>query len=227
MSEFDQFAKEYDEALERGISLSGESKDYFAAGRIRWLLKKIPGPCPRGMRIMDFGCGTGTSCPLLHDVFPGSCVVGVDPSADSLKVARELHGKQGVSFSHPYEIEPATLFDLVFCNGVFHHIPPEKRPETLGWIRGRIKPGGHFVMWENNPLNPGTQWVMHRIPFDRDAVKILPWKGRSMIAKAGFSIVSVTYQFVFPSLLRPFRSLEPRLSRLPLGAQYQVLATRR
>ena len=34
---FDAYAAEYDVALARGISVSGEDKSYFARGRIEWL----------------------------------------------------------------------------------------------------------------------------------------------------------------------------------------------
>ncbi len=34
---FDRFADDYDHALNQGISISGEDKDFFANGRIVWL----------------------------------------------------------------------------------------------------------------------------------------------------------------------------------------------
>ena len=41
MSQFDAYAAEYDDALARGISVSGEDKDYFASGRIEWVLRLL------------------------------------------------------------------------------------------------------------------------------------------------------------------------------------------
>ena len=38
-SAFDSYAAEYDAALQQGISVSGEGKDFFARGRIAWLAK--------------------------------------------------------------------------------------------------------------------------------------------------------------------------------------------
>ena len=35
--EFDEFAEDYDKALEEGIAVSGEHKEYFAQGRVNWL----------------------------------------------------------------------------------------------------------------------------------------------------------------------------------------------
>jgi len=44
--------------------------------------------------------------------------------------------------------------DLAYCNGVFHHIAPDARPEALAMIRDALKPGGLFAFWENNAWNP-------------------------------------------------------------------------
>ena len=40
---------------------------------------------------------------------------------------------------------------------------------------------------------------------------------------AGFPDASVKYRIFFPHFLRALRPLEPRLTWLPLGAQYYVL----
>src|SRR5438445_109754 len=41
-SEFDRYAGTYDSALNRGLSVSGESKEYFAHQRVRWLAARLP-----------------------------------------------------------------------------------------------------------------------------------------------------------------------------------------
>src|SRR5437870_1900508 len=55
-------------------------------------------------------------------------------------------------------------FDLCYCNGVFHHIPPHERLGAARLIFRSLARGGHFALFENNPLNPGTRMVMRRIP---------------------------------------------------------------
>ncbi len=82
-------------------------------------------------------------------------------------------------------------------------------------------------MWENNPWNPGTRYVMSRIPFDRDAVTLTPREARALVRANGFDIVDTTFLFIFPRALRWLRALEPPLARLPFGAQYQVLCRKR
>ena len=84
-----------------------------------------------------------------------------------------------------------------------------------------------FALWENNPWNPGTRYIMSRVPFDRDAIVITPFEARRLLRDAGFEIISTDYLFVFPHLLRALRPLERLLTPFPLGGQYLVLARKR
>ena len=40
-AEFDEFAGNYDEALNEGLKFTGEGRDYFAAGRVEWLTQRL------------------------------------------------------------------------------------------------------------------------------------------------------------------------------------------
>src|SRR3954468_15194441 len=61
---FDQYADEYDVALAKAISVSGEDKMYFARGRVDWTKRVLEILGEKPATIMDFGCGTGSSIPL-------------------------------------------------------------------------------------------------------------------------------------------------------------------
>ena len=80
-----------------------------------------------------------------------------------------------------------------------------------------------MAFWENNPWNPGTRYVMSRIPFDRDAITLTPPEARRMLQAGGFDILRTDFLFIFPRVFSWFRGVEPFLVQLPLGAQYQVL----
>ena len=222
MSEFDTYAAAYDDALAQGISVSGEDKDYFARGRVAWVMRLLAARGVAPGRALDFGCGTGTTVPLLIDAGIPE-VLGIDTSEMSLQVARTLHRARGISFSTIADYRPDATIDLAFCNGVFHHIPPADRRGAVEYIARSLRPGGLFAFWENNPWNPGTRYVMSRIPFDRDAITLSVLESRRLLSEAGFRIVRSDFLFVFPRLLKPLRVLEPALSRLPLGAQYGIL----
>ncbi|MGE0440151.1 MAG: class I SAM-dependent methyltransferase [Gemmatimonadales bacterium] len=207
------------------MALTGERKDYYARRRIEWLAGRL-GSNARVDRVLDFGCGTGTSVPLLREVLGAREVVGVDPSGASLDRARAEHGGVGVSFALPGEPAAAGPFDLAFCNGVFHHIPPGERLEAVASVVRSLRPGGWFACWENNPLNPGTRIVMRRVAFDRDAIMLRSGELAGLFRRAGLAVVRVDFLFVFPRFLRIFRPLEPFVTALPLGGQYQVLGQR-
>ena len=68
---------------------------------------------------------------------------------------------------------------------------------------------------------------MNRIPFDRDAIMLSAPEAKRLLRSAEFDILRVDFLFIFPRALRALRSLEPVLSRLPLGAQYQVLVQKK
>ncbi len=223
-SDFDAYAAGYDAALARGLVLSGEGKEYFARGRLRWLANCLQRIGFRPANVLDFGCGTGTSIPLIVDILGADSVVGLDASRRALEVAAKSLGEKPVRFVPADRYRPAGDMDLVFTNGVFHHIEPEDRPAALAVIERSLRPGGILAFWENNPLNPGTRWVMRRIPFDRDARPITGGGAARLLRPSGLEVLRTDYLFVFPRVLRACRRLEPWLCRLPIGAQYQILA---
>jgi len=220
---FDAYAAAYDQNLEKGLAVSGESKDFFAGGRVAWLaqvLEKLGSPCNT---IMDYGCGTGSSTPYLFDVLKAAALTGIDVSEDSLAIARRTYPTLPATFLQPGHYTPAANLDLAFCNGVFHHIPPAERAGAVGFVHQSLRPGGLFSFWENNPWNPGTRWVISRIPFDRDAITLTPPEARLLLKNAGFEILRTDFLFVFPRILSWMRRFEPWLIPYPLGAQYHIL----
>lgn len=223
MTRFDSFAEDYDAALNRGLAVSGEGKTYFAQGRIVWLSRCLRQLDLSPQSVLDYGCGTGTATPLFVDILKAQSVVGVDVSARSLEVARRTHGGPAVEYALISDYAPRATNDLAFCNGVFHHIAPIDRLDALRYIAGCLRPGGIFALWENNPWNPGARYVMSKIPFDKDAVMLSARSAAALAKAAGLRPVRCDYCFVFPHALRWCRRLEPLLSRIPLGAQYQLL----
>lgn len=222
-TEFDQYATDYDAALSQGLSVSGEDKNFFARGRISWLQRCLAKIEARPRRVMDFGCGIGSAAPYLIELLDASEVTGVDVSEKSLAAARHLNGSARARFLSFDEYRPREEIDLAFCNGVFHHIPVEDRAAAVSYVYRSLRPGGLFALWENNPLNPGTRLVMSRIPFDKDAVTLTSIEAKRMLRAAGFEILRTDFLFIFPRILGRLRFIEPLVSRLPLGAQYQAL----
>jgi trans-aconitate methyltransferase len=216
---FDEFVEDYEDACERGLSLSGESRDYFAQQRVRQT-RALCADTPVH-RMLDFGCGVGHATPHLLEVFPQAALVGLDTSARSIAAAQQRYGNARASFTTG-ALDP-DAFDLAYSNGTFHHIDPRERPAVLQHIFTAVRPGGMFALWENNPWNPGTRMVMKRIPFDRDAQTLSYREASALLRGSGFAVAAVSFHFYFPSWLKALRSVEKVLTSLPLGAQYCVV----
>lgn len=219
---FDEYAGGYDEALGRGLSLTGEGKEYYARERVRRLAELLTPGAPG--RILDYGCGTGGAIPWLRAAFPGARVWGTDVSEASLELARQEN--PDAEFVSMSSCPGPEGIDLCHCNGVFHHIPPVERDACLDSIRTSLAVGGRLALFENNPFNPGTRLVMSRIPFDRDAITLTPQEAVRRVRRAGLELLRVEFLFFFPRALAVLRPLEAGLRRVPVGGQYLVLARR-
>ncbi|MCC7542541.1 MAG: class I SAM-dependent methyltransferase [Deltaproteobacteria bacterium] len=223
MTDFDLHVAEYRRTLDRGLSISGEDGDYFSRGRVTWLARRLSRHAARPRRLLDLGCGDGRTLPALRDALDASDALGVDASAASIEKARRDIGDPRLRFETLEDFRPSADRDLVYCSGVLHHVPPSERSAFLRTVHDALASGGWLALWENNPWNPGARWVMHRLPFDRDAVMLDVIEAKRRARRAGLYVVHVDFQFVFPRLLAPLRRLEPWLTDWPIGAQYQVL----
>jgi SAM-dependent methyltransferase len=222
-AEFDEFASKYEQILEGPCALSGESPDFYAEERFHWSLRRLIRWLPFETAL-DFGCGIGGSLPYLFQTLGCKRVVAVDPSVESLRVARERYSEFDVRLMTPEEFAPSSNIPFAFCNGVFHHIPPANRLQALAYIRAALSENGILAFWENNPWNPLVAYGMSLNEFDRNAHTLSAPHAVRLLKTAGFRVQFVDFCFFFPHFARMFRGLEPTLRWLPLGAQYLVLA---
>jgi SAM-dependent methyltransferase len=220
---FDEAAADYDAQLSQGLAITGEDKEYFAERRMIHLASCLDAMAFEAREVLDFGCGTGTATPYFFQCLRVRSLWGLDVSDRSLQVASANYRGYRARFLKPAAYEPRENVDLVFCNGVFHHIPIHERDDSLRRVLAALRPEGLLAFWENNPWNPGTRYVMSRVPFDRDAIVISPRQARRILRQAGFEVLRTDFLFFFPAILRGLRGLERRLVKLPLGGQYQVL----
>jgi len=224
---FDSHADDYERQCMEGLAVSGESKEFFARGRIAFLRAwwdRRGRAEPR--RILDYGCGLGDVSALLAEYFPEARVEGVDPSPRCIERATALHATERVCFAvlQGFDEPAAEPADLIHLNGVVHHVEPTQRPQLFETLARRVSPDGIVALFENNPLNPGTRIVMARIPFDRDAVPVTTWEARRRLRAARLRPLRTSHLFFFPGFLRVLRPLERWATRVPLGAQYGIIA---
>ena len=220
---FDQYAVAYEQALSNALAPSGESREYFAEGRVAWLKRCLEETKEPVATLLDFGCGDGATTPLLLQGLNAKSAVGVDVSAKSLAIARTHHASERIRYESIGEFQSSGQMDLAYCNGVFHHILPAQRAAALAMVHRALRVGGLFSFWENNPWSLATRYVMSRCAFDRDAILLSPPEARALLRDAGFKILRTDFRFIFPRALRALRKIEDFVYRAPLGTQYQVL----
>jgi SAM-dependent methyltransferase len=227
-AEFDRFAHEYREQHAANIRLSGETPDFFARYKIDDVAAVLSRTGAEPRRILDFGGGVGNSIGFMRAAFPDSEIVLIDPSQESLDIARQRFPGEA-EFRH---FDGRTIpfddgrFDLVFAACVFHHIPESLHQPLMTEIGRVLTDGGSFFVFEHNPWNPLTMQAVRNCPFDENAVLIGAPELQRRMSAAGLGNNRVSYRFFFPRLLSRLRPLERFLKSVPLGAQYFIHATK-
>src|SRR5687768_4954175 len=128
---FDEYAVSYNSDLQKGLALSGETADYFAKRRVQISSKLLDrrGITPRA--ILDFGCGIGTTLPLLRETFSPERLIGVDTAKEGLEIARKGLSGTRVELRVWDDFSAKEEIDFIYTNGVFHHIPVAERPSVV------------------------------------------------------------------------------------------------
>jgi SAM-dependent methyltransferase len=233
-AEFDAYAPDYAAGMENPLKAAlGGSAEQYIAPKLRWLLRRCPSlrTAEAPMRVLDYGCGTATLLRLMAEAGVTASLAGSDVSEGMLAEAErrwpehlrgacpDLRAQRGERT--PF---PDGSFDLVVISAVLHHVPPEKRPEVYAELCRVARPGGQIVVFEHNPLNPVTRYVVARTPIDRDAVLLHAREAERGLAATGATDLRTRYIMFAPPRLRALAPLEEAFGWLPLGAQYAVIA---
>lgn len=231
-SEFDRFADGYDAALNKSIGFSGYDSSLFDERKIKELygFLRPRGLTERTITFLNFGCGVGRSEKYIARYFPKAAVYSVDPSRESVEKALENNREyrtivfQAINGHQvPFDIE----FDVVLAANVFHHIPPGERIAAVKHLFQKTAEGGYLFMFEHNPFNPLTRKVVHDCPFDENAVLLSPWYAGRMLRSGGFTRRTTRFIHFFPKPLAFLTPMERLLRKLPLGAQYYCVASKK
>lgn len=122
----------------------------------------------RGKKVLDVGCGDGSNSILL--AHHGARVVGIDISEQSIAIARRRAELEGVADRVQFECGPIELarfpeshFDVVWGDGVLHHVIPELEL-VLSKVVQWAKPAGTMIFSEPVSLHPKVRQLRLMLP---------------------------------------------------------------
>ena len=132
---FDGFAEEFDSKLAR--------LDYKAPSLVCAALERVLGASRKDLRILDAGCGTGLSAPLLRPL--ASELIGIDLSAGMLTKAQQRGGYDRLEQAEltAYLRGNAGRFDVVTCVDTLCYFGALEEAFTA--VRHALTPGGLFA----------------------------------------------------------------------------------
>jgi len=228
--EFDNYAKSYNNHLNKSLIRFGEYSEYFSEYKVRDLHYEAASrgiSTQRSLKLLDFGCGIGNSILYTKKYFPNSRIVGVDVSEESVRIAQSVHGRVASFFVLDQNTLPISggEIDIAYAMCVFHHIEPARHLDFLRRICAILRPGGLFLLYEHNPFNPITVQVVNNCPFDVNAKLVAAKAMASLCREAGFSHVNIKYRVFFPRVLSFLRVTEKLITWLPLGGQYYIVCS--
>jgi 2-polyprenyl-3-methyl-5-hydroxy-6-metoxy-1,4-benzoquinol methylase len=124
------------------------------------LFSAAAGEAARGARVLDVGCGRGTSTFGLL-VHKPSYVLGIDVSSREIELARHAAtGMDSVEFRLQSAHQPiADRFDLIIGRSVLHHI--DFREFLRRAFDDNLRPGGRMIFME--PMSHPLAVAFHRL----------------------------------------------------------------
>ena len=219
----------------------------FAHPRLAWVYDAFDGPRDDlaayvaiagelgADRVLDVGCGTG--CLAIELAGTGRTVVGVDPAAASLEVARTKDGSDAVTWIHGDAAAiPAVGADLALMTGNVAQVflTEAAWTQVLAAVGAALRPRGYLVFETRRPERRAwEEWAADTGPVTLDVPGQGPVEQRREVTAVHLPLVSFRYTYTFladgavitsDSTLR-FRDrgdLEPALA----GQGYRVLDVR-
>ena len=149
--------------------------------------------------VLDIGCGTGNwACMLAERGFE---VVGLDPAAASLDVARAKPGAQRVQWVHGDVTSlPALAMDLATMTGNVSNVflTEQDWRATLRGVHAALRPGGHLVFESVDPAGqPWRNWNRDTTYVRRESPDIGAFESWMDVTHVDGDLVSTRRTYVF------------------------------
>jgi ubiquinone/menaquinone biosynthesis C-methylase UbiE len=230
-SEFDNYAKNYHKQMGHKFRrLVDPSDNYFIELKAKLLYKFIEeyfvDKEVKPLKILDFGCGLGDFSKYLQS--KDRKIYGLDLSFEMIKYANSNNPYSNVFF-HQANGDHIPIqdrsFDVVFTSCVFHHIEIENFNQIFNEIKRVCKINGIIIVFEHNPNNLITQFVVRTTPIDKNAKLLQREYLLRVMRQHQFTIYAKGYLLFGPKFVDEFLTENlPGIYQFPLGGQYFISA---
>jgi SAM-dependent methyltransferase len=229
--EFDRHKETYRSTIDQAVAFSGQSHDFFTRVKAEYLIDLLQALAREResstlpLEVLDIGCGHGHIHPYLMQSAVQMNLSAIDVAATVVEEARLLNPMVNYR-SYEGERLPYddSSFDAAYTIAVMHHVPPPLWSAFLNEMRRVTRPGGLIAIFEHNPINPLTQWIVRTCPIDENAVLLGNRRLSKLVSQAHFVEVESQYILFTPLDGPRYRAFDKLIGWLPLGAQYYVSA---
>lgn len=163
-------------------------------------------------RILDLGCGTGSSTIMLKQAFPEAEVTGLDLSPQMLTVAQHKAERLNLAIAWQQGLAEATSytdgeFDLISIAFLFHETPVSVSQAVLRECHRLLQPTGQIIILDGNqPRLRHASWLikLFREPYSQAyaAQSVDAW-----LKSAEFTAIETTYVGWISQLTTGFKKL--------------------
>jgi SAM-dependent methyltransferase len=231
-AEFDAHAEGYDAGMDNKLkALAGDNADDFVAVKVQWLLRRWPELRTKAAwSILDYGCGVATLLRLMRAAGIPGHLTGTDVSSGMLQEAARIWPADQPPPVFQMQNSAATglpsgSFDLVMISAVLHHVPRTERNAVYAELHRVLRPDGRLVVFEHNPWNPVTSYVVANTPIDRGAILLPPPEVATALTVGGWRDIRTSHLMFLPPRLGALATAAERMfGWLPIGGQYAVTA---
>jgi ubiquinone/menaquinone biosynthesis C-methylase UbiE len=171
-----------------------------------------------GMKVLEFGCGTGMFSRRIATT--GALLTAIDLSPDLIAEAQK-ESNPNITFQiGDIEMLPFVdaTFDAVIGSSVLHHVQVEKALMNAFRV---LKPGRMIAFAEPNMLNPQIA-IQKNIPYIKrkmgdspDETAFFRWPMARLLKRLGFiDIVVDPYDFLHPAIPQKFIPLAKKITHI-------------
>ena len=145
--------------------------------------------------VLDYGCGSGERAISLANNLNAKSIIGIDISQNAI----ELATSQALQFPvrPTFRVDncestslPAQCLDLVYGNGIIHHLDTKK---SVIELKRMLRPNGHIVFYEPLGTNPFINLYRYFTPKSRSPDEHPLLAIDFKIMRECFSDLSLTY----------------------------------